>query len=1013
MEKKVPHKSSFFRWFKSNQLRVSLLLLFAIFSISVSFGQNMPQVYSLKVTGQNNQSINAAKITYSENTSAGNIKKEVVTNDKGELELVTTPGITIEISASEYESQSIVLSDNLKLDIQLEPKVENVGEVVVVGYATSKRRELTGSIGSVSGATLTKQPVLTASQALQGKLAGVQITSSGAPGSAPTVRIRGTGSVIGGAEPLYVVDGVITEDIRNINNADILSVDVLKDASSTAIYGVRASNGVILITTKAGTRGKASVTYDCYYGIKSISNNVDMAGPNMFATYSNEAAGTFAIIASDISKKPTTDWFDAITRTGIQQNHSISVSGGGDLATSLLSVNYMKEQGILSGNDYERLSIRNNNTFNINKSLKIGNNVGLSKYHSNNKPFSLFTQAYNAAPIYTAKDENGVYGYTTKSDVGNPLAALDYTNDQSYGYRLMGNIYADLDLGKGFSFRSSFGTDMYENNGESYQTKYKVSPTQKYDTTTLTLSTSRGYRWIWDNIVTYTKQLKDQNLKVMFGHTAEQYDGEQMAISRDGVPPQSQYRYLNTGSSTVQANLLYQSPIGDYGRRESYLTRVNYGFKDKLFVTASFRRDGSSKFPIQNRWGNFPSVGVGYEISKESFFHIPKMNYLKIRSSWGKVGNDRIYPSEFVTLLSSGLTAVFGNQVKNGTTIAEVKDPNLKWETTTEYDLGFDYEFFGGRLKGTVDYYYKYTAGALFNIPLSAGLGDNNNAMLTNAADISNTGLEFTIGYNNDARKHKVAYSVSLNATFNKNRVENLGLGQPTNFGNLNNGEFATRVAAGQPIGSFWVYQTDGVYQNQAEINKTPHLFGVQPGDFKFVDVNGDGVINDKDRQYVGSYQPICYLGINNQISYKSWDLSFDIFSNIGNKVFNGKKTVRYGGNYNVEYDVALNRWAPNNPTNDYPRAFNGVPKPSTYFVESGSFARLNNFTIGYKLPNTWARKSHVKSYRFYITAQNLVTWKAYSGFTAELPGAPPEAGIELNVYPTSHTILTGVNIQF
>jgi len=305
MEKKVPCKPTFLLWFNVKLFRVSFLLFFAIGLNSVLFGQNIPQVYNIKITGQNNQPLNAAKISYSENTSAGSIKKEVLSNDKGQLELVLLPGIAIEISAPEYESQSFILADILKLDIQLEPKSENVGEVVVVGYATSKRRELTGSIGSVSGATLAKQPVLTASQALQGKLAGVQITSSGAPGSAPTVRIRGTGSVIGGAEPLYVVDGVITEDIRNINNADILSVDVLKDASSTAIYGVRASNGVILITTKAGTRGKASVTYDGYYGIKSITNKVDMAGPNMYATYSNEAAGTFAIIASDISKKPT------------------------------------------------------------------------------------------------------------------------------------------------------------------------------------------------------------------------------------------------------------------------------------------------------------------------------------------------------------------------------------------------------------------------------------------------------------------------------------------------------------------------------------------------------------------------------------------------------------------------------------------------------------------------------------------------------------------------------------
>jgi len=934
------------------------------------------------------------------------------TNKSGLIEFYANKKSTIILRADNYLEKRIQLdSAKENMLVFLESKSEKFDEVVVVGYATSKRKELTGSIGTVSGATLSKQPVLTATQAMQGKLAGVQITNYGSPGSAPTVRIRGTGSVIGGAEPLYVVDGVITEDIRNINNADILSVDVLKDASSTAIYGVRASNGVILITTKAGSKGKASVTYDGYFGIKSITNKVKMAGPNLFANYSNEAAGTQAVIAGDITG--ATDWFDAITRTGLQQNHSISVSGGGELANSLFSINYMKEEGILKGNDYERLSIRNNNNFNISQSLKIGNNINLSTYHSNNKPFSLFTQAYNAAPIYTAKDANGVYGYTTKSDVGNPLAALELTDDQSFGYRLMGNMFADLELVKGLTFRTSFGTDMFDNNGENYQCKYKVSPTQKYDTTTLTVSNNRGYRWIWDNLMTYAKSFKTQNVKLMLGHTAEQYDGYMYSMSRDGVPPQQQYRYLNTGNSTVQTNLQYQKPIGDYGRRESFLARVNYGYKDKLFVTASFRRDGSSKFPEANRWGNFPSVGLGYELSKESFFHVPKLDYLKIRASWGKVGNDRIYPSEFITLLSSGLTAVFGNTIKNGTTIAEIKDPNLKWETTTEYDLGLDYEMFGGRIRGTIDYYYKYTAGALFNIPLSAGLGDNNNSMLTNAADISNTGLEFSISFNNNKTTSNLKYTYGLNATFNRNRVENLGLGQPTNFGNLNNGEFATRVATGHPIGSFWVYETNGVYQNEAEVNNSAHLFGAKPGDLRLVDKNGDGIINDKDRQYVGSYQPICYLGFNSQMNYKNWDLSFDIISNIGNKVFNGKKTVRYGGNYNVEYEVAMQRWTTAKPTNEYPRAFNGVPKPSDYFVESGSFARLNNLTLGYTLPAAWAQKSKVKSYRFYITAQNLLTWKAYSGFTAELPGSPPEAGIELNVYPTSNTILTGINIQF
>jgi TonB-linked SusC/RagA family outer membrane protein len=890
---------------------------------------------------------------------------------------------------------------------------EGIDEVIVVGYSKSTKKELTGAVGSVKGADLVKQPVLTATQAIQGKLAGVQITNFGAPGSAPTVRIRGTGSVIGGAEPLYVVDGIITDDIRNIATSDILSVDVLKDASSTAIYGVRAANGVILITTKAGKRGTSSVSYDGFVGFKSLTNKVSMAGPNVFTDYSNEAAGTFAITQDQVTGK--TDWMNEITRVGLQHNHSIAISGGGEKNASFFSVNYMKEEGILKGNDYERLTIRSNNDYYIGKKLKVGNTLNISNYKSNNKPFSVFTQAYNAAPLYDAITEPGVYGYTDVNNVGNPLATLDYTDDQSFGYRLMGNVFAEIKPAKGLTLTSSYGTDIYDNNGQNYQTRYRVNSTQRYDTTTLTVSNNTGYRWVWNNLAFYDKDInKDHKLKFLAGHTRERYDGEMYAISRDGVPSAPQYRYINTGTSTIQGNILYHRPVSDYGRRESFLAKVNYTFADKFFLTGSMRRDGSSKFPVQNRWGNFPALGLGWELTKESFLRkSANLSYLKLRASWGQVGNDRIEPAEFVTLLSTGLNAVFGNgDLQNGSTIAEIKDPNLKWEVTTEYDLGIDYELFRGRVTGTIDYYYKLTNGALFNVPLSAGLGDNNNSMLTNAADISNTGVEVTVGYRSKENK-ALKWNTNLTATFNRNRVENLGLGRPTNYGSLNNGEFATRVAAGQPIGVFWVYETDGIFQNKDEVNAAPHLFGTQPGDFKLVDKNGDGQITDLDRVYVGSHQPIVYLGWNSQFSWKNWDLNIDFFSNLGNKVFNGKKTVRYGGSYNVEYEVAQNRWTSQKPSNTVPRAYNGVPKPSDYYVESGSYLRLNNFSLGYTASEALKTKWGAKSVRFYITGQNLFTLKAYSGFTAELPGSPPEAGIELNIYPTSRTVLTGLQIQF
>ncbi|MEY4710431.1 MAG: hypothetical protein RIS28_1563, partial [Bacteroidota bacterium] len=885
-------------------------------------------------------------------------------------------------------------------------------EVVVIGYSTAKKKDLTGAMSSIKGSELVAQPVLTATQALQSKMAGVQITNSGAPGSSPNVRIRGTGSVIGGAEPLYVVDGVITDDIRNINTADILSIDVLKDASSTAIYGVRAANGVILITTKRGGSGKPKLSYDGYVGVKLMANKIAMARPGTYSNYSNEAAGTNAILKTDITGE--TDWFETITRPGNMNNHNLSMSGGSESTSYLFSVNYFNENGILNDNNYERVSIRSNNEYRISDRLKFGNNISLTRWNSNNKPFSLFTDAYNAAPIYDAKNEDGTYGFTTLSDVGNPLAKLEYTDDKTWGNRFMGNFFTDIHLKKNLKFRSSYGLDYDNSRGANYQQRFRVSPTQKYDTTTLTQSETERYRWIWDNTLTYTPALKKgHGMQILAGHTAERYDGFEQSFRLDGVPSAKQYRYLNTGRDPIQGFINYQRPIADYGRRESYLGRVSYNYQSKYMLNASFRRDGSSKFPIQNRWGNFPSVGLGWMVSNENFMkNVRSITSLKVRGSWGRVGNDRINPSEFVTLLSTGLSAVFGDQVVFGSTIAEIKDPNLKWETTEEIDLGIDFEAMNGHIAGVIDVYNKKTIGALFNIPLPGGLGDNNNSMLTNAADILNRGLEVSLRYNKNS-KGKFNYSLGVNATFNHNEVLGLGNGLPTNFGSLRNGEFATRVAAGQAIGSFWVYETQGVFQTQAEVDAVPHFLGARPGDFKVIDQNNDGKINDLDRIYVGSYQPKCFMGMNGSFKYANWDLNIDLLGNFGNKVFNGKKTVRYGGNYNIEKAVADARWSPTNNTNTAPRAFNGVPKPTDYFVESGSFVRLNNLTIGYNLPAKIAKKSKVQGYRFFITAQNAFTWKKFSGFSAELPGNPADAGIELDIYPTSSTFLTGLSIQF
>ena len=495
----------------------------------------------------------------------------------------------------------------------------------------------------------------------------------------------------------------------------------------------------------------------------------------------------------------------------------------------------------------------------------------------------------------------------------------------------------------------------------------------------------------------------------MGGHTAERRNGWSSRAEKANVPfDKSQWKLGFSDTAGGQQN--FRDPIGNYFRRESYFVRANYRFMEKYLVNATFRRDANSNFSPNNRWGNFPSIGVGWILTKENFMaNQHSIDFLKIRASYGLVGNDVIGPGEFDLKPTERLYAYFGTNRVEGATVTAIKDPNLKWEVVHEFDIGFELTALKGRLTAEVDYYNKKATNALFTIPLP-GLGFGN-TFTTNAADISNKGIEIGIGWNNRIND-KTRYSLRANATFNTNNVENVGLGQALNFGDLGNGWTATRTIVGQPIGSFWVFKTNGIFQNNLEVDAVPHITNAQAGDFRIVDVNGDGVIDNKDRVFAGSYQPKLYGGFNGTLNFKKFDFSVDVFANVGNKVYNAKKGVRYGGNYNIEAAVATNRWVPGSNNNTTPRAYNGVPYPTDYFVESGSFVRINNITAGYTMmPKSTA--SYIGSIRVYASAQNPFIFTKYTGFTPELPGNQNEAGIELNVYPIAATYMIGLNVEF
>ncbi|MGN6250130.1 MAG: SusC/RagA family TonB-linked outer membrane protein [Ginsengibacter sp.] len=975
------------------------LLLVSLFLSSKSIGQ--ATTVTGHVSGTDGQPLAGVSVQ-EQNTTNG-----TATDSSGDFSLtVESPYASLLFSSLGYTSQTVALNGRTNISVMLVGTVTQLEQVVVIGYGTQKKKDLTGASATVKGSEIANVPVLTATQAIQGKVAGVQITSSGAPGSAPNVRIRGVGSILGGASPLYVVDGIITDDIRNINSNDIVSVDILKDASSTAIYGARAANGVVLITTKAGVKGKFQVNYNGYGGVKMLVHTVQMAGPNLFAVYSNDAAGAPNITSADITG--STNWLDEVTRPAIIQNHNISVSGGKNKYKFYFSGGYLNEQGALKGNDYQRFSLRYNHELDVNSKLKFGNDLSFSHYISQNKPYSVFTQAYLAAPIYNAKNPDGTYGYTDKSDVGNPLATLDYTHDKSYGNRGEGSLWGEYKITKDLSFRSSFGIDLQQDNGQVYVPVYHVNSTQKNETSHLNYNADSIYQWTWDNYFTYTKDFAQKHhLVVTLGHTAERRNGWNENASKDNVTNNPSDWKLNfTDTSGAQQNV--RTPIGNYFKRESYFIRANYSFEDRYLVNATFRRDANSNFSPQNRWGNFPALGVGWIITKENFMSKQQFfDNLKLRASYGWVGNDVIGPGAFLLKPTEYLYAYFGTTRVNGAIPTGIIDPNLKWEINKELDLGLEFTLLKRKLSGEIDYYNKRSTNALFTIPLvDLGFGST---FLTNAANVLNAGMEFSLSWKGKINQN-FNYTVGANATFNKNLVQNVGLGKALYFGSLNNGYQATATVAGQPIGSFWVYKTDGIFQTAADVANYPHLNNTVPGDFKIVDVNGDGVIDSKDRVFVGSYQPKFYGGINGSASWKAFDFSFDIYGNFGNKVYNAKKGVRTGGNYNVEYNVAIHRWQPGSNENKYPRAFNGVVPPMDYFVESGSFVRVNNLTLGYTLH---PKSLHLSSLRVYASAQNPFLFTNYTGFTPELPGNQNEAGIELNAYPVSATYMLGLNLQF
>ncbi len=829
-----------------------------------------------------------------------------------------------------YANQELPVAGKTVINVTLEQQKTALDEVVVVGYGTVKKSDLTGSVGVIKSDDLTKITSLNPEQSLQGKVTGVQVTStSGAPGAVPFIRVRGVGT-FNNTAPIFVVDGVILDDISFLNTADIASMEVLKDASATAMYGSRGANGVIIITTKSGKMGetKPSFSYSGEYGIQNLAKKISLLNGKEFATIANEIqAGTY----NNIDLVPNTDWQNLIFHTAPMQNHQLSVSGGTHSTQYYIGLGYFRQEGIIDKSNFQRITLKFNNKYNLSPVFRIGNNISLAPYQQQNAPNVTYS-VYRAQPVLKPYYPDGSFGVVY--NVGNPLADLAYSNDFNKGIRGVGDIYAEASFFNSLTFKSSFGLDAAYNKSVSFTPQYTVynpdgtASQQQNVMSRLNKGFSDNLTWLWENTLTFDKTYGKHAINAVAGYTMQQAASEYFNIPaaniiRDG----RDFWYISglTNLSTTYLSIINGVDPGQYYSMMSYLFRTNYTYDSKYLFTVTFRRDGSSKFAQQNRFGNFPSFAAGWNVSREEFMkNIPLINNLKVRASWGQIGNDKIqYWNRYAA--TQNLVAVFGTSpaTSSAVTYGTSGNPNLKWETTTQSDLGLEIGLLDNRLTGEFDYYHRITRDILIDLTTPGYLGNGQGQKITfNAAQVLNTGFEATVTWKDHISD--VNYSVSVNGSTLHNVVQKVGGSSGVDTvlfgGYLANGAASTASKVGLPIGAFYGYKTDGIFQSTDELNAYPHSSQAGVGDLRFVDVSGDKKIDGSDRTYIGSPIPKFIFGLNYEMSYKGFDFSFDIQGQTGNKILNAKDIVRPDP-YNFEKH-ALNRWTG-------PGTSNTEPKPS------------------------------------------------------------------------------------
>ena len=954
-----------------------------------------------------------------------------ITDFDGQFVLTDVPAeAMLEVSYMGYLPQNVKAANGMR--VTLMEDVQKLEDVVVVGYGAAKVKDLTSPIEVVKGEELTAVPTSSPMSALQGKVAGVNIINSGAPGSGATVQIRGIGSFSNNT-PLFVVDGMFYDNINFLNNGDIEDMSIMKDASAAAIYGVRAANGVVIITTKRGKQNqRPDVTYDGYVGVQTVSNLIDMCSSDQYAEMLLEVnkraytrmfnnamklyGGTYDSEAGLFHLNQNTNWYQELLRPAVITNHSLTINGGGEKATYGVGLSYLYQDGIMkTTNNYNRMNVRGNLEYKPFKWLTVGFNgifVQSNQIFPNN---AAWQQAYNMPGIFPVYDPTTADLYTNgfaspltlqlTSNFYNPVATATFYDSRNRSNQMMMAAFAQFNIVPDkLNLRTSYNYDYTGMDATTFVPEYYISNTQKNETSSLTKSTTSFNNWIWDNTLTYSDQWGKHAFKAMLGLSLREENYRNLwAVAQDVPAGKDSYKYISLGNSEGRVT-------GDDGSRYrgfSYFGRLNYNYDDRYMVMFTIRRDGSSKY--NEKWGTFPSVGAAWTLTNEPWLKGTEgVDYLKLRASWGLLGNDKIGAS-FGTTSSTVARAVFGTNTALSGYINSTNFSWLSWEVVNETNVGTSFGFFGNKLTGDIDWYYRLTQNAV----VAPTLPMQEESVAGNWGEILNTGVDINLNWEQRIGKD-FSYNIGGNVSWLKNRVMSLRDGV-----NIIKGGKTVQMV-GEKMNSYYGFKVVGVYQTAEECAADPIAVanGLEPGDFKYEDVNKDNVIDDSDKQILGSYIPDWTYGINAGFKYKGLDLSIVFYGKAGAQIWNRKRALRYASNtYNFDLDQYTRRWHGEGTSNTDPssaglmKSWNiGDSQNASYFVESGDFFRIQNITLGYTFTNVGAGEYKMPSIRMSLSAD-----KPFTSFTAHsmTPEVSDPEGWDTEVYPLTATWTFAVQLKF